>query len=88
MFQIDNKKSYPSTITKWFVDSRLTQEQQGSFRSHFEITVKSQGETILVCVKLYVWAFNKPNLFFEIFCSTLLRLQNLIVTSTKRANVS
>lgn len=44
----DNKKSYRESITKWFVDNRLSSEQQGLFRSNFEPSIKSQGETILV----------------------------------------
>ncbi|XP_046657965.1 unconventional myosin IC-like [Daphnia pulicaria] len=43
----NNKKSYQESISKWFVDCRLSTEQQGPFRSIFEANVKSQGETIL-----------------------------------------
>lgn len=48
----DNKKSYRESITKWFVDNRLSTEQQGLFRSNFEVSIKSQGETILVIILL------------------------------------
>lgn len=43
----NNKKSYQGSISKWFIDCRLSTEQQGPFRSTFEVNVKSQGETIL-----------------------------------------
>ncbi|XP_045023570.1 LOW QUALITY PROTEIN: unconventional myosin IC-like [Daphnia magna] len=43
----NNKKSYGASVTKWFVDSRLSNEQKELFRSNFEANVKSQGETIL-----------------------------------------
>jgi len=45
---LGKKKSYPQSIGKWFVPSRLSTEQQDSFHNNFEVNHKPEGEKISV----------------------------------------
>lgn len=46
------KKSYPQSIGKWFVPSRLSTEQQDSFHNNFEGNHKPEGEKISYSIKV------------------------------------
>lgn len=93
-FQLDNKRSYGASVTKWFVDCRLSTDQQTLFRSNFEANIKSKGETILVCFNIFYsstffYSIQLIEHFFVWFlCSIRLQSRNLTVMAIKLVNVS